>query len=104
MMTQSVYVCPDCDAMALKAGPCATCKKDMKPMHLLGTKDGQALVCSCEAGCKCDVKGIKDDKCACGMAIAKVSAKGLYACPMGCPVMSDKPGKCACGMDMKKCE
>jgi hypothetical protein len=103
-MTQSVYACPDCHTMAMKAGLCPMCKKDMQQSHLLGTKDGQALVCACGAGCNCDVKGAKDGKCACGKDVVKVSARGMYVCPMGCPEISDKPGMCACGMEMKKVE
>ena len=103
-MAQSVYVCPDCHTMTLKAGSCAMCKKDLQQMHLLGTKDGQAMVCACGSGCKCDAKGMKDSKCACGKDVMSVSAKGMYDCCMGCPDMSDNPGKCACGMDMQKCE
>jgi len=74
-------------------------------MHLLGTtKDGMALVCACGADCKCDAMGMKDGKCACGKEVMRVSAKGMYVCPSGCPSMSDMPGKCPCGMEMKKVE
>lgn len=103
-MVSSVYACPECHTMGLKAGPCATCKKDMQETHLLGTKDGQAMLCSCGAGCKCDAKGMKDGKCGCGKEVTKVNCKGVYCCAMGCPDMSDKPGTCACGMELKKCE
>jgi hypothetical protein len=100
----SVYACPECHTMALKAGPCAMCKKDMQEKHLLGMKDGQAMLCSCGAGCKCDAKGMKDGKCGCGKEVTMVNCKGTYCCAMGCPDMSDKPGTCACGMEFKKCE
>lgn len=103
-MTQAVYVCPDCHMMAMEAGKCTGCQKDLKEMHLLGVKDGQAMLCACGAGCKCDAAGVKDGKCACGKEVVTMSAKGMYACPMGCPKLSDKPGKCACGMEMKKLE
>jgi hypothetical protein len=103
-MTQSVYVCPACETMALKAGKCEKCGKDMVQKHLLGTKDGKALLCDCPPGCTCDPKSMKDGKCGCGKDVKTMSCKGMYACPMGCPELSDKPGKCACGMDMKKCE
>ena len=103
-MTQSVYVCPDCHVMAMKAGKCEKCGKDMKASHLLGTKDGQALLCACEGGCSCDPKGMKDGKCACGKDVVKASCKGMYVCPEGCPEISDKPGKCMCGKKMTKCE
>jgi hypothetical protein len=103
-MTQPVYVCPDCHVVAMKAGTC-TCGKELAQKHLLGVKDGQAMLCDCPAGCKCDATGVKKDgKCACGKEVKTASCKGLYACPMGCPELSDKAGKCACGMDMKKCE
>ncbi|MBA4387459.1 MAG: hypothetical protein C0404_05720 [Verrucomicrobia bacterium] len=100
----SIQVCPDCHTMELKAGKCSACKKDTKEVHLLGTKDGQALVCDCAATCKCDMTGSKDDKCACGKPVSKVSVKGKYVCPDGCPNISDKAGKCICGKDMKKAE
>jgi hypothetical protein len=103
-LTQSVYVCPGCETMALKAGKCEKCGKDMVQRHLLATKDGQAMLCACGADCKCDAKGIKDGKCACGKEVKMMSCKGMYCCPMGCAELSDKPGKCACGMDMKKVE
>lgn len=102
-MTESVYVCPDCHAAALKAGTCA-CGKELVQMHLLGTKDGQALVCACGATCKCDFKGMKDGKCACGKDVKTAALKDVYVCPKGCPVISDKAGKCACGDEMKKVE
>jgi len=102
-MTESVYVCPDCHAVALKPGKCA-CGKELVQMHLLGMKDGEALLCACGADCKCDFKGMKDGKCACGKEVKKASCKGIYCCPKGCPVMSDTPRKCACGDEMKKCE
>ena len=103
-MTQSVYVCPDCHTMAMKEGKCTGCGKEMMEMHLLGTKDGQAMLCACGAGCKCDAKGMKDGKCACGKDVKMMSCKGMYCCTMGCPEISDKPGKCVCGMEMKKVE
>lgn len=105
-VSQGVWACPACHVMAMKAGDCPKCGKKMEAMHLLGVKDGEALLCSCGADCKCDIKGMKDGKCSCGKEVLKVSAKGMYACPMKCgPGMSDKPGKCSgCGMEMKKVE
>jgi len=103
-ITQVVYVCPDCHVMALKEGKCEKCGKKMAPMHVMGTKDGNVMLCACEAGCKCSAKEMKDGKCGCGKDVATMSAKGMYVCPMGCPEVSDKPGKCACGKDMKKVE
>lgn len=103
-MTQCVYVCTNCETMALKAGKCEKCGKEMVQKHLLGVKDGKAMLCNCSAGCKCDAKGMKDGKCACGKAVKMVSCKGLYCCDKGCPVISETPGKCACGMEMKKSE
>ena len=103
-VTTSVYVCPDCEAMALKAGKCDKCGKELVQKHLLGTKDGQAMLCDCGASCTCDAKGIKDGKCGCGKEIKTMSSKGMYVCPMGCPDISKTPGKCACGMDMKQSE
>ncbi len=102
-ITQSVYVCPDCHVAALKPGTC-DCGKELVKMHVLGTADGQALLCACGAKCKCDFKGMKEGKCACGKEVRKASVKGLYCCPKGCPVISNKPGKCACGGEMKKAE
>jgi hypothetical protein len=103
-VTNVVYVCPDCHVMALSAGKCPMCQKDMAKMHLLGTKDGMALMCGCGADCKCDAKNIKEGKCGCGKDVMKISAKGMYVCPMGCAEISAMPGKCACGMEMKKVE
>ena len=103
-MTQSMFVCPDCHTMALKAGKCPMCQKEMTETHLLGVKDGNALLCACGPTCKCDVSGMKDGKCACGKEVMKISAKGMYVCPKGCPEISDKPGTCACGEVMKKVE
>ncbi len=103
-VTQSVFVCPDCETMALKAGKCEKCGKDLVQKHVLGTKEGQAMLCDCPADCKCDAKGVKEGKCACGKEVKLMNCKGMYCCAMGCPEISDKPGKCACGMDMKKVE
>ena len=104
-MAQEVYACADCHVLGLKAGKCPMCGKEMTEQHLLGVKDGEALMCACGAGCKCDAMGMKDGKCACGKEVAKASAKGMFVCPKGCPVMSDKAGKCpGCGEEMKKAE
>ena len=102
-MTKAVYVCPQCHMVALKPGKCS-CGAELQEMHLLGIKDGQAMLCACGADCKCDAAGVKDGKCACGKEVKMASVKGLYCCPKGCPVLSDKPGKCACGGDMVKAE
>ena len=105
VMVKSVFACPDCHTMALQAGKCGGCGKDMVEQHLLGVKDDKALVCDCSSSCKCDADGIKDDKCACGKAVGKVSAKGMYVCPVGCPVISSTAGTCGgCGKDLKKVE
>jgi hypothetical protein len=105
---QTVCVCPHCHTMAMKAGKCTMCGKDLVEKHMLGMKDGKVLVCDCPAGCKCDAAGMKDGKCACGKAVQEVSPKGMYvcACPGGkcCSAVSDKPGKCGCGTEMKKVE
>ena len=105
---QSVYVCPDCHTMAMKAGKCSMCGKEMVEKHMLGMKDGKAVVCDCHAGCKCDVAGMKDGKCGCGKVVQTMSAKGMYVCACEggkcCTAVSDKPGKCACGAEMKKVE
>ena len=102
--TMSAWVCPDCHTMALQAGKCVKCGKDMKEMHVLGTKDGEAMVCGCGADCKCDATKMKDGKCGCGKEVMKASAKGMYVCADGCPEISNKPGKCMCGKEMKKVE
>ncbi len=101
---QVVYVCQHCDTMALKAGKCGKCEKEMAQRHLLGTKDGQAMLCPCGGDCKCDAKGIKDGKCGCDKDVKMMSCKGMYCCTSGCPMVSKTPGKCACGIEMKKAE
>ena len=68
------------------------------------TEDGETIMKSHVAICKCDAKGMKDGKCGCGKEVKTMSCKGMYVCPMGCEEVSDKPGKCACGMEMKKSE
>ena len=107
-MMQAVFVCPDCHAMALNAGKCSMCGKEMAEKHMLGMKDGKVFVCECHAGCTCNATGMKDGKCSCGKSVQEVSAKGMYvcACPNGkcCSMVSDKPGKCGCGADLKKVE
>jgi hypothetical protein len=104
-MAQEVYVCADCHVLSTKAGKCPMCGKEMTAQHLLGVKDGEALLCACGPGCKCDAMGMKDGKCACGKEVKKMSAKGMYVCPQGCPMISDKAGKCpGCGEEMKKVE
>lgn len=100
-----VYVCPDCHSCAMKAGKCSGCAKDMMKSHVLAIQNGMAMVCACGDGCKCDAKGMKDGKCACGKDVGKVSLKGMYICPEGCPVVSAMAGKCCgCGKDMKAVE
>jgi len=103
-VTQSVFVCPHCHAMAMKAGKCGTCEKELKEKHVLGAKDGNAVVCACGASCACNASGMKDGKCGCGKEVETVSTKGMYVCPDGCPMIADKPGKCACGKELKKTE
>ena len=107
-VAKAVYVCPDCETMAMKEGKCEKCGKEMVQKHMLGMQDGKAMLCECTAGCACDAKGVKDGKCACGKDVKTMSAKGMYACacPGGkcCSTVSDKPGKCKCGEEMKKIE
>lgn len=103
-MGQKAYVCEGCHVLSAKAGECPKCQKKMDKMHLLGVKDGKAMLCACGASCTCDAKGVKDGKCACGKEVKKMKATGLYACAMGCPELSENPGTCACGMEMKKVE
>jgi hypothetical protein len=101
----TVYVCPDCHTVALSAGNCAGCGKELEKAHLLGVKDGKATLCGCGANCKCDAAGVEGGKCSCGKDVKEASLKGLYACPAGCPVVSDQPGKCGgCGKEMVKAE
>lgn len=104
-VTQSVFICTDCNTMALKAGKCAKCQKEMAERHVLGVKDGNAMLCACGATCKCNAAGMKDGKCGCGKEVMKMSVKGMYCCADGCPEIADKPGKCdCCGKELKKVE
>lgn len=103
-VSQSVFACPPCHTMAMKAGKCGTCEKVMKEKHVLGVKDGNAMLCACEAACTCNAAGMKDGKCGCGKEVKTVSAKGMYVCAGGCPGIANKPGKCACGKELKKAE
>lgn len=102
---QSVYVCPDCHTVAMAAGKCTGCQKDLVESHILAVNGSEASVCGCHAGCKCDAKSMKEGKCGCGKDVGKVSLKGMYVCPSGCPMISDKAGNCGgCGKEMKKVE
>lgn len=101
---QCVFVCPSCHTLALKAGKCSTCEKEMKGAHVLCVKDGSAMCCGCGETCKCNAAGMKDGKCGCGEKVVQVSVKGKYVCAEGCPEIADKPGKCACGKELKKVE
>jgi len=101
---QSVFACPACKGMAAVAGTCTKCEKTMAEKHVLGVKDGEAMVCDCPATCTCNAAGIKDDKCGCGKPVMKMSTKGMCVCPNGCPKVSDKTGKCPCGKELKKVE
>ena len=100
----AVYACGDCHVVSTTAGKCPKCEKDLKPAHLLGTKNGEALLCACGPSCGCDAKEAKDGKCGCGKDVKTASAKGLYVCSEGCPEISATPGKCACGKDLVKVE
>jgi hypothetical protein len=103
-VTEFVYACPDCHVVELAAGKCSKCEKDLKKAHLLGVKEGQALLCGCGPGCKCDAKGVKGDQCECGKDIKKASVKGMYVCVNGCPEISKAAGTCACGKELVKAE
>ena len=104
-VTKTLFVCPDCQTTAMEAGKCAKCGKDMKEMHVLGVKDGKAMLCACGAECKCDAKGMKEGKCACGKEVKEASLSGMHVCPAGCPVISAKAGMCGgCGKELKKVE
>ena len=103
-VTQSAFVCPHCHTLAMNAGKCGMCEKEMKERHVLGVKDGNAMVCACDAACTCNAAGMKDGKCGCGKEVKTVSTKGKYVCPDGCPMNADKTGKCACGKKLKKTE
>jgi hypothetical protein len=100
----AAYACGGCRVMSLKPGTCPMCQRKMDEMHVLGTKDGQALLCDCAAGCTaCAAKSIGAGPCACGKDVVKVSAFGLHACPMGCAALADQPGACpVCGMELKQ--
>jgi len=103
-VTQPVFVCPNCHIVALKAGKCGTCTKEMKACHMLGMKNDKGMVCMCDAMCTCNATDMKDGMCSCGKTVETVSTKGLYACPEGCPRLADKSAKCACGKELKKSE
>lgn len=104
-VTKSVYVCPKCDVASMKPGKCPKCGAKLVKMHLLGTKDGKAVLCTCGAKCTCTMKGVKDGKCACGKPIKTADIKGMYYCPKGCPVISKTAGKCpGCGAEMVKAD
>lgn len=100
--TQPVYVCLDCHALSMRPGPCALCKKALLERHLLGTKDGQALLCNCATDCRCAAEGIVDGKCACNKDVVTIPAKGMYVCPKGCQFISETPGRCGCGKRLKR--
>lgn len=94
----SVFVCEKCSKVAVKAGKC--CGQDMAEKHVLGIKDGAAIVCACSADCKCK---LADDgaKCSCGKDVEKIALKGMFVCAEGkCLTVADKAGKCACGKDL----
>jgi hypothetical protein len=102
---QAVYACPDCHTVAMAAGKCKGCDKEMVKSRVLEVKNGEATICGCDSDCKCDAKSVKDGKCSCGKDVGKVSLKGMFVCPEGCPAISDKPGNCqGCGKEMKKVE
>ena len=50
----------------------------MDKKHLLGTRNGWAMLCACPVNCMCDTAGVKNGKCACGKEVALVGTKGLY--------------------------
>jgi hypothetical protein len=102
------YTCDDCHVMAMKAGKCPKCGKEMTAKHVLAVKDGKAYLCSCGKDCTCEMKGDDMTKCSCGKPVVDMSLKGMYVCGCGteckCNTMSDKPGKCHCGKDLKQVE
>lgn len=106
--TMTCYTCDKCHTLSMQAGKCAMCGAEMTQTHVVAIKDGNAYCCSCEAGCKCEMKGDDMTKCSCGKDMKKVPMKGMYTCGCGadckCNTMSDKPGKCGCGKDMKLVE
>ncbi len=103
-LTQSAFVCSHCNSLGMKAGKCGTCKNAMEEKHVLGVKDGKAMLCSCASTCTCNAKEMKDGKCGCEKKVKTVSAKGMYVCPDGCTKIADKPCKCPCGKELKKVE
>lgn len=103
-MTRSIHACADCHVLVVQPGKCPMCQKETARLHVLGVKDGNAMLCACPDCCQCVAAGIKDGKCACGKEVKTVSAKGLYVCPDGCQEITDKPGTCMCGKAMTKVE
>jgi len=103
-MMQSVFVCADCKGMAAKAGKCVKCEKELAEKHVLCIKDGEVMACACPAACTCKAADVKDNMCACGKTVMKMSAKGMCVCPNGCPKISSTAEKCGCGKEMKKVE
>jgi hypothetical protein len=100
--TQPVYVCLECQALSMKAGSCAICKKDLQERHLLGTQGGQALLCNCATDCRCAAEDIVGGKCPCNKDVVTIAAKGMYVCPKGCQFISETAGKCGCGKKLKR--
>jgi hypothetical protein len=80
----------------------------MKWGHVLKIEGNEALVCTCEKGCKCSLDPKDPTKCGCGKPAKRINLKGtgIYFCNCGgscsCNIVSDKPGKCKCKMDLKK--
>jgi len=70
--------------------------------HILGTKNGQTLLCDCPVSCTCDAAGVKDDKCACGKEVKTMVKHDGHSC--GCPETPAKPSKCGCSATPKACK
>jgi hypothetical protein len=88
------YVCGHCKTAEAAAGKCK-CGVDLKAMNCISVKDGKALVCSCEAGCKCTVKE-GDTKCSCGKDVIAVKCLAGAACPAAKAVEAPVQGGCHC--------
>lgn len=102
---KSCFACPSCNTVARKAGKCEKCKKDMQKMHVLGKKGGKAMLCSCPANCKCDAKGVKEGKCACGKEVATIECKGKCSgAKCGSKASEKKAGACGCDKKTNKTE
>lgn len=84
------------------------CGKALRWTHVVKVEGSEALLCTCDEGCACNLAPQHPAQCSCGKPVKRVSlaGSGLYFCncrgSCHCNTVSAAPGSCRCGMPLQQ--